>query len=83
MSGIGFPTFPWDRLTTYKQTAAAHPDGLVDLSVGTPVDPTPASVQKALARCFQRSGLSDGLGHAAVAGRDHRLSASGGPGRSI
>ena len=42
------PTFPWDKLEPYKKTAAAHPDGIVDLSVGTPVDPVPELVQKAL-----------------------------------
>lgn len=42
------PTFPWDKLDPYKKTAAAHPDGIVDLSVGTPVDPVPELIQKAL-----------------------------------
>jgi succinyldiaminopimelate transaminase len=42
------PEFPWDRLTPYADRARAHPDGLVDLSVGTPVDPTPEVVQRAL-----------------------------------
>ncbi|MFE7315174.1 succinyldiaminopimelate transaminase [Streptomyces sp. NPDC057555] len=42
------PDFPWDRLEPYKATAAAHADGIVDLSVGTPVDPVPALVQRAL-----------------------------------
>ena len=42
------PDFPWDKLTSYAATARAHPDGLVDLSVGTPVDPTPVIVQEAL-----------------------------------
>jgi succinyldiaminopimelate transaminase len=42
------PDFPWDRLAPYKHTAAQHPDGLVDLSIGTPVDPTPPAVQRAL-----------------------------------
>ncbi|UNO40081.1 succinyldiaminopimelate transaminase [Streptomyces sp. MST-110588] len=42
------PVFPWDRLEPYKATAAAHPDGIVDLSVGTPVDPVPALVRQAL-----------------------------------
>ncbi|MFE1313357.1 bifunctional succinyldiaminopimelate transaminase/glutamate-prephenate aminotransferase [Streptomyces sp. NPDC058755] len=42
------PTFPWDKLEPYKKTAAAHPDGIVDLSVGTPVDPVPELIQKAL-----------------------------------
>jgi succinyldiaminopimelate transaminase len=43
------PDFPWDLLVPHKDTAAAHPDGLVDLSVGTPVDPTPEVVRAALA----------------------------------
>nr|WSY51994.1 bifunctional succinyldiaminopimelate transaminase/glutamate-prephenate aminotransferase [Streptomyces sp. NBC_00886] len=42
------PTFPWDKLEPYKKTATAHPDGIVDLSVGTPVDPVPDLIQKAL-----------------------------------
>jgi succinyldiaminopimelate transaminase len=42
------PDFPWDRLAPYKHSAAQHPDGLVDLSVGTPVDPTPQVVQRAM-----------------------------------
>ncbi|WP_328536878.1 succinyldiaminopimelate transaminase [Streptomyces sp. NBC_00344] len=42
------PVFPWDKLEPYKATAAAHPDGIVDLSVGTPVDPVPAVVRNAL-----------------------------------
>ena len=42
------PVFPWDRLEPYKATAAAHPDGIVDLSVGTPVDPVPPLVRQAL-----------------------------------
>ncbi|MFJ8635986.1 bifunctional succinyldiaminopimelate transaminase/glutamate-prephenate aminotransferase [Streptomyces sp. NPDC093568] len=42
------PTFPWDKLEPYKETAAAHPGGIVDLSVGTPVDPVPELIQKAL-----------------------------------
>lgn len=42
------PDFPWDRLTPYGDRARAHPGGIVDLSVGTPVDPVPDTVQKAL-----------------------------------
>ena len=42
------PEFPWDRLAPYGDTARAHPDGIVDLSIGTPVDPTPEVVQEAL-----------------------------------
>ncbi|BFO15049.1 hypothetical protein SHKM778_14370 [Streptomyces sp. KM77-8] len=36
------PAFPWDKLEPYKKTAAAHPDGIVDLSVGTPSTPCPS-----------------------------------------
>ncbi|GLW68996.1 succinyldiaminopimelate transaminase [Kitasatospora phosalacinea] len=43
------PVFPWDKLEPYKRTAQAHPDGLCDFSVGTPVDPVPELVQRALA----------------------------------
>jgi succinyldiaminopimelate transaminase len=42
------PDFPWDSLAPYADRARAHPGGIVDLSVGTPVDPTPAVVQDAL-----------------------------------
>ncbi len=42
------PDFPWTKLDAARAQAAAHPDGVVDLSVGTPVDPTPDSVQDAL-----------------------------------
>lgn len=42
------PDFPWDQITSYGDTARSHPDGIVDLSVGTPVDPTPEVVQRAL-----------------------------------
>ncbi|NUP48973.1 MAG: succinyldiaminopimelate transaminase, partial [Catenulispora sp.] len=42
------PDFPWDRLAPAKARAGQHPDGIVDLSVGTPVDPVPAVVQDAL-----------------------------------
>ncbi|WP_328320645.1 succinyldiaminopimelate transaminase [Kribbella sp. NBC_00382] len=43
------PDFPWDKLAPFKQKAAAHPDGIVDLSIGSPVDPVPELVKKALA----------------------------------
>ena len=42
------PVFPWDSLAPYKEQASSHAGGLVDLSVGTPVDPTPEVVRAAL-----------------------------------
>ncbi|ADG73900.1 succinyldiaminopimelate transaminase [Cellulomonas flavigena DSM 20109] len=50
------PDFPWDSLTPYAQVARAHPDGIVDLSVGTPVDPTPQVVRDALAAAADAPG---------------------------
>lgn len=50
------PDFPWDRLDPDKQRAAAHPDGIVDLSVGTPVDPTPEVVREALCAAADAPG---------------------------
>jgi succinyldiaminopimelate transaminase len=46
---LELPDFPWDRLVPYRERAARHPDGVVDLAVGSPVDPTPAVVREALA----------------------------------
>lgn len=43
------PDFPWDSLQPYARKACSHPDGMIDLSVGSPVDPTPEVVRLALA----------------------------------
>ena len=50
------PPFPWDRLAPYARKADAHPGGRVDLSVGTPVDPVPAVVRRALAEAADWPG---------------------------
>lgn len=42
------PEFPWDSLADDAARARQHPGGIVDLSVGTPVDPTPELIQQAL-----------------------------------
>ncbi|MGA4540196.1 succinyldiaminopimelate transaminase [Uniformispora flossi] len=60
------PEFPWDRLEPLKAKAAAHPDGIVDLSVGTPVDPTPALIRDALAAAADSPGYPLTYGTAAV-----------------
>ena len=48
MSTRNLPDFPWDSLTPYQARAASVPGGIVDLSVGTPVDPTPETIREAL-----------------------------------
>jgi succinyldiaminopimelate transaminase len=50
------PDFPWDLLAPYKKQAQQHPDGIVDLSIGTPVDPTPQLVRRALAEAADAPG---------------------------
>lgn len=45
----GLPDFPWDTIAGPKARAAAHPGGLVDLSVGTPVDSVDPIIRQALA----------------------------------
>lgn len=47
MTGRRLPDFPWDSLVPYRERAAAA-GGIVDLSIGTPVDPTPDVLQEAL-----------------------------------
>lgn len=60
------PDFPWDTLAAAKQKAAAHPGGLVDLSMGTPVDPVPLAVRRALADAADAPGYPTVHGTAAL-----------------
>jgi succinyldiaminopimelate transaminase len=56
------PDFPWDHLTQHAARARAHADGIVDLSVGTPVDPTPQVVQQALRDAADSPGYPTTIG---------------------
>jgi succinyldiaminopimelate transaminase len=56
------PDFPWDLLVPYGDRAREHPDGIVDLSVGTPVDPTPEVVQTALRAASDAPGYPKAVG---------------------
>ncbi|MCL2454059.1 MAG: succinyldiaminopimelate transaminase [Micrococcales bacterium] len=62
LDAASLPDFPWDLLTPYAQRARSHPGGIVDLSVGTPVDPTPPAVRAAL------EGASGSPGYPPTAG---------------
>lgn len=42
------PVFPWDTLADVTTAARAYPDGIVDLSVGTPVDEVAPVIRDAL-----------------------------------
>ncbi len=76
MSVRDLADYPWDAVAPYAARAKEHPDGIVDLSVGSPVDPTPAVVEEALAaagdahayprrsvrsRCVRRSSTGSGV----------------------
>jgi succinyldiaminopimelate transaminase len=50
------PEFPWDTLADAKALASAHRDGIVDLSVGTPVDPVAPLIKEALAAAASAPG---------------------------
>ena len=53
-------------MAPYGDHARTHPDGIVDLSIGTPVDPTPAVVQEALRAAADAPGYPLTIGTPAV-----------------
>ena len=60
------PDFPWDTLAPFAERARAYPEGIVDLSVGTPVDATPVVVQDALASASDAHGYPTTAGSLAL-----------------
>ncbi|HKG51832.1 MAG TPA: succinyldiaminopimelate transaminase [Actinomycetales bacterium] len=60
------PDFPWDTLAPAAARARSHPGGIVDLSVGTPVDPTPQVVQEALRAAADAPGYPQTWGTPAL-----------------
>ncbi|MFM9376748.1 succinyldiaminopimelate transaminase [Gordonia sp. VNK21] len=62
----GLPDFPWDTISGARERAAAHPDGIVDLSVGTPVDPVDPVIRRALADGSEFPGYPATAGTAAL-----------------
>ena len=56
------PPYPYDRLSSLKEVASAHEGGLVDLSVGTPGDPAPDPVLRALAEASGTVGYPPSIG---------------------
>ena len=66
------PVFTWDRIAPLGEKAGLHPDGAVDLSIGTPVDPVPGLIRDALA------AASDAPGYPATWGTPRLRSAAAG-----
>ena len=82
------PPYPYDRLDEISQLAAAHHGGAVDLSIGTPCDPTPPAVRAALcagdtARGYPASIGSPEFRRAAADWIARRLGASVDPGTEV
>jgi succinyldiaminopimelate transaminase len=62
----GLPVFPWDTLADATAQARSHPDGIVDLSVGTPVDPVAPLIREALAAASAAPGYPTTAGTPAL-----------------
>src|SRR6476469_660553 len=60
------PVFPWDTLADATALARSHPDGIVDLSVGTPVDPVAPLIRDALAAASSAPGYPTTAGTPAL-----------------
>lgn len=56
------PEYPWDAMVPFAETASRHPDGVVDLSIGSPVDATPEIVRRALADATDAHGYPATIG---------------------
>lgn len=56
------PDFPWDRIAAAGDIARQHPDGIVDLSIGTPVDDTPEVITSALSAAANAPGYPTAAG---------------------
>lgn len=56
------PEYPWQQLVPYREIAKSHPEGLIDLSIGSPIDETPEIVKKALADAASSAGYPSAMG---------------------
>lgn len=82
LRSAALPVFPWDTLADVTAAARAHPDGIVDLSVGTPVDPVAPVIREALAAASAAPGYpttagTPALREAAVAALARRYGITG------
>ena len=66
MSVRDLADYPWDAVVPYRERAAQHPQGLVDLSIGSPVDPTPDVVRRALAEATDAHAYPQTVGSPAL-----------------
>jgi succinyldiaminopimelate transaminase len=81
-SALQLPDFPWDSLIPYSDRAKAHPGGMIDLSVGSPVDATPVVIRDALAaatdaHAYPQTAGTPALGEAIVEWFERRRAVHG------
>ncbi len=60
------PDYPWDQMAPFAERARAHPQGIVDLSIGSPVDPTPPLIRDALAEATDAHAYPQTIGTPAL-----------------
>ncbi|MGN7798386.1 succinyldiaminopimelate transaminase [Leifsonia sp. 22587] len=60
------PDYPWDLMAPYAERARSHVDGVVDLSIGSPVDPTPDLIREALAEATDAHAYPQTVGTPAL-----------------
>ena len=82
MARPDLPDYPWDLVAPYAERARRHPDGIVDLSIGSPVDPTPERVRQALAEAtdahaYPQTAGTSGLRDAIVQWYERRRGVAG------
>ena len=82
MSVLDLADYPWDAVVPFRTRAAEHAGGLVDLSIGSPVDPTPAIIREALAAATEAHSYPQTVGtvplrEAIVAWYERRRGVSG------
>lgn len=58
--------YPWDAVAPYAERAKQHAGGMVDLSIGSPVDRTPAVVAEALRAATDAHSYPQTVGTAAL-----------------
>ena len=58
--------YPWDAVVPFRERAAQHPGGLVDLSIGSPVDPTPDVIRTALSEATDAHAYPQNIGTPAL-----------------
>ncbi|MDT3344212.1 succinyldiaminopimelate transaminase [Microbacterium aquilitoris] len=66
MSVHDLADYPWDAVAPYAARARQHPGGMVDLSIGSPVDPTPGVVAEALRRATDAHAYPQTVGTPAL-----------------